>query len=188
MDSCICNKIMVRLDRAANESAVTSRKVHTMAVSILSYTVRDADGDRKSVPFYWVSSDINTADLQDASDTLATFLDGVIDGVIESASVTLGIDLPSGLKGSPVANSEVQKGALLHFTRAGTSKVWSIFIPTWTPSKFTGDVVNDGAAGVSSLTTTLVTGITESSGNVLFSDNLDNDLTAYRNGEKTFRK
>jgi len=159
-----------------------------MAQSILSYSIEDADGDVKSVPFYWPDSDINAADLQDASDTLATFLDAVIDGKIIAANVTRGIDLPSGLKASAVANSEVQKGALLHFRRAGQTRIYSIWVPSWTPAKFTGDVVNDGAAGVSSLTTTIVSGITEASGDVEFSDEFGNDLNLYVDGEKTFRK
>lgn len=159
-----------------------------MAQSILSYTVEDADGDQKSVPFYWPNSDISAADLQDASDTLATFLDAVIDGKIIAANVTRGIDLPGGLKGSPVANSEVQKGALLHFRRAGQTRIYSIWVPSWTPAKFTGDEVNDAAGGVSTLTDTIVDGITEASGNVEFSDEFGNDLNLYVDGEKTFRK
>lgn len=159
-----------------------------MAQSILSYTIQDADGDVKSVPFYYPESAINAADLQDASDTLATFLDGVIDGKIIAANVTIGLDLPGTLKVSPVANSEVQKGALLHFRRAGQTRVYSIWIPAWTPAKFTGDVVNDGAAGVSTLTDAIVDGISEASGDILFSDEFGNDLSLYVDGEKTFRK
>lgn len=159
-----------------------------MAQSILSYTVEDADGDQKSVPFYFPDSSISSADLQDASDTLATFLDGVIDGKIIAANLTRGIDLPLTLKANPVANSEVQKGALLHFRRAGQTRIYSIFVPSWTPSKFTGDVVNDAAAGVSSLTDTIVDGITEASGDVEVSDEFGNDLNLYVDGEKRFRK
>lgn len=159
-----------------------------MAISILSFTVRDADGDDKSIPVYWPASSINPADLQDASDTLAVFLDAVIDGQIVAVNVTIGLDLPGGIKGAPVANSEVQKGALLHFTAAGTPYRWSIFVPTWTPAKFSGDAVNNAAAGVSSLTGAIVAGITETSGNVDPSDKYENDLTAYIGGEKRFRK
>lgn len=159
-----------------------------MAQSILSYTFEDADGDQKSLALYWPNSAINTADLQDASDTIAAFLDAVTDGKIIAANLTRGIDLPSGLKAAPVANSEVQKGALLHFRRAGQTRIYSLWVPSWTPSKFTGDEVNDASAGVSSLTDTIVDGITESSGNVVFSDEFGNDLNLYVDGEKTFRK
>lgn len=159
-----------------------------MAQSILSYTVEDADGDQKSVPFYFPDSAISAADLQDASDTLATFLDGVIDGKIIAANLTRGIDLPGTLKANPVANSEVQKGALLHFRRAGQTRIFSIFVPSWTPAKFTGDVVNNAAAGVSTLTSTIVDGITEASGDVDISDEFGNDLNLYVDGEKRFRK
>lgn len=159
-----------------------------MAQSILSYTVEDADGDQKSIPLYWPDTDINAADLQDASDTIATFLDAVIDGKIVAANLTRGIDLPSGLKASAVANSEVQKGALLHFRRAGQTRIYSIWVPSWTPAKFSGDTVNNGAAGVSTFTAAIVSGVVEASGNVMFSDEFGNDLNLYVDGEKTFRK
>lgn len=159
-----------------------------MAQSIISITVQDADGDKKSVALYWPNSDINSADIDAVVLDLAGAMDAVIDGKIIAVNVTRAHEVPEGLKGSPVANCEVQKGALLHFRRADQTRVYSVYIPTWTPAKFTLDAVNDAASGVSTLTGMLVTTNTQASGDVAISDEFGNDLESYINGEKVFRK
>lgn len=159
-----------------------------MAQSIISLTIQDADGDKKSVALYWPNTDISSSDLDAVILDFAGAMDAVIDGKIVAVSVTRAHDVPAGLKASPVANCEVQKGALLHFRRAGQTRIYSIFVPTWTPAKFTIDAVNDAASGVSTLTTMLFTTNTQASGDVALSDEFGNDLSSYVNGEKTFRK
>jgi hypothetical protein len=136
-----------------------------MAQSIISLTIQDDDGDKKSLALYWPNSDITSDD---------------IDAVI--------LDIAGALDADPVAHCEVQKGALLHFRRNGQTRIYSLYVPTWTPAKFTGDEVNDAAAGVSTLTSFLTTTNTQASGNVAISDEFGNDLSSYVNGEKVFRK
>jgi hypothetical protein len=159
-----------------------------MAQSIISFTIQDDDGDKKSLAMYWPNSDITSDDIDAVILDLAGALDAVIDGKIVAVNVTRAHDVPAGLKADPVAHCEVQKGALLHFRRDGQTRIYSMFVPTWTPAKFTGDEVNDAAAGVSTLTSFVTTTNTQASGNVAISDEFGNDLSSYVNGEKVFRK
>lgn len=156
--------------------------------SIASFTITDADGDTKSVPIYFEVGTISQEDIEAAMQTMAADMDAVIDGKITAMHLTLEVALPGGLKASPVANSEVEKGALLTFDASSTPYNHSIFVPSWTPSKFSGDNVNAGAAGVATFLGDITTGITETSGGFLPTDRYSNDLVTYLKGLKRFRK
>ncbi|HRE47193.1 MAG TPA: hypothetical protein PLD47_05660 [Aggregatilineales bacterium] len=167
--------------------------VHTedkMAISVISFSVRDADGDTYSVPFHIPSTGITLARFQQLANVLATALDDVIDGIIVSASLEFGLSLPGGLDTVPVAYCEVQKGALFNFTAAGTSYSHGIYIPSFTPALFEGDSVNTGDTAVQALRDAILNGIAADIDDpaVAPSDRYENDLTALVKATKRFRK
>lgn len=152
-------------------------------VSVLSYSILDADGNVKSMPIY-IPAGATVANIQLFSDALAPILDDVLDGKIDGVTLSIGLTLPGGLKITPVANSNVQEGALLGFDVAASNYKHSIFVPAWATGFFTGNEVDTVATEVGALATQLVTG----SNSIAPSDRAGLDLVALTDGKKRFRK
>jgi len=153
-------------------------------VSIASFSIRDADGDTKSLPIY-LPDTLTLANLQSFVDDFSADLDAAIAGVIDSVSVTVAATLPGGLRTTPVAGSEVERGALLSYSVEDSSYRWSYYIPTWALAGFAGnEVVNTGVYA------TLITDIASGAGSGPFepTDNKGGDLVAFIEGKKRFRK
>jgi hypothetical protein len=150
-------------------------------VSVLSYQLTDADGNKKSLPIY-VPAAATLANLQLFSDALAALLDDHTDAQITGISATVGLTTPGGLKGTPVAESNVQEGALLSFGLAASNYSHGLFVPGWAQADFSGGEVVD--ENITALIAQIVTG----SNSVAPTSREGLDIDAYINGLKRFRK
>lgn len=152
-------------------------------VSILSYSIVDDDGNAKSMPIY-IPSGVSVTNIQAFSDAMAPLLDDVIDGVINAVTLSIGLTLPGGLKSSPVAGSNVQEGALISFDVASTNYNFSIFVPAWAQTFFSGVQVTLEDTEPGLFLTQMVSG----SNSTFPTDRSGGDLTAVLSGIKRFRK
>ena len=159
-----------------------------MALTLVSLGIRDADGDKDTVAMYIPTGSLDIADFQGFVDTVAPLVDAITDGVIESASITVGATLPGGLATDPVAGCEVQKGGLFQLSANGTPYTHSVRIPAMTPSLFSGDAINLSDTPVSNFTSVLVNGTTPNTSLVSPSNKYEMDLTSVKSGVKSFRK
>jgi len=143
---------------------------------IISYKILDFAGDEKSLPYY-VPSGGTIAGAQALADVTAPLLDDGLDGQIVQITLTITLDLPVGLKSSPVAGNTVHEGALVNFLVDGSDYSFSFYAPSWENAGFTGNTVlntGDYAAIISDM-------------NQFVNENGD-ALLSYRRGRRAFRK
>lgn len=154
-------------------------------VHLVSFGIEDADGSSKRIPYFMLGT-ATDADLQAAINLIAPALDAAIDGKITDVKVTKVMTLPAGLKAAANAGSEVEKGALLAFSKANSTYGHSIFVPSWLPGQFSGNtpVTTPASVGLA-LVNALLAG--DDSGFPGTDENGAN-LLAFRSGEKKFRK
>lgn len=154
---------------------------------IISIGVKDADGDHKTVPIFVPSGVYTPAEITAYAQELASDLDAITDMKIDEITMTLRIALPGGLKASPIALSEVQKGALISYSAENTTYKHSTFLPGVTPSLFNGDVLTL-AGDVVTFNDAVVGGFLVGATTVEASDKDGNDLTDTVKATKRFRK
>jgi len=159
-----------------------SKRGRIMVDTLLTQIVQDADDGRRSVHVFLPAA-TSQADIVSFSNAYAALLDAVIDGVIVECNYTINIAVPGGLKGAAVANSEVEKGALLSYLNGSRYK-YGMYVPTFTPSKFSGNDVNLGAAGVQAYVDAHSVGL----GAIFPTNGYAFDLTGLSKAKKTFRK
>lgn len=154
-----------------------------MAADVLvSVDVLDADGDTKQAKVHLAAA-TTEADITTFATAYMPLLDAVVDGKIVSATYSKPLTLPGGLKAGAVANSEVQKGANFSFVNSSRYK-YGVWIPCWTPGLFTGDVVNQGGAGVAAFINAYIAGLS----GIQPTNGFGFDLTAISHATKNFRK
>lgn len=153
-----------------------------MADTLLSIGVLDADGDTKRVQVFLPAATTQAA-IVTFSDSFCALLDEVIDGQIVEPQYTISIPVPGGLKASPVANCEVQKGALLSFLNASRYK-WGQYVPTWSDDNFSGDEVLLTPQEVIDFLAAYTAGLAGTNPTNGYSD----DLTSLAASRKAFRK
>lgn len=147
--------------------------VHVVSVGVLDYL-----GDRKTMPLYLPAA-TSLATLASVLDTSLNALDDAMDGQIVDVSVSIALDLPSGLKSSPVTGKDVHNGANLTYDPADTDYAFSIYVPTWKEAGFSGQaVVTSGVYGTAE--TQLVTDN--------WTDRDGNTFDGYVSGNRTRRK
>lgn len=147
--------------------------VHTVSVKVVDYL-----GDPKTIPLHTPST-VSLATLETVLDTTLNALDDAIDGQITEVVVSFQIDLPAGLKSSPVAGKDVHNGANLTYDPQDTNYAYSLYIPTWEEAGFAGQDV-------------LTTGVYDTLEDILITDNWTdengNTLLAFSGGKRTRRK
>lgn len=146
---------------------------------IISFSIVDAAGKRKTAILN-VPSDLLASDVQAIVTAYAPLLDAVIDGKIVLAQAAFPFTLPSGLKSAPVDANRVREGALLSFSADGTFHKYSTYVPSWENAGFVTD--SDEVNNVSPYSTLI---------NYIVANTSNDDaeaLTAYLEGERTFRK
>lgn len=153
-----------------------------MADSLLSIKVIDDAGKSKSVPVFFTSS-VTPANIQTFATAFMPLLDAVIDGLIESATVTLDITVPSGLKSAPVTDSTVRRGAVESFSTPARFD-WSLYVPSFSLTKITGGNIDVADSDVIAFNAAYVTG----AGGFTPSNGLGLDLTALLRAAESFRK
>lgn len=170
---------------AAFGNRATEGVLNVALTSLISYSIKAAVGKPKSLPFYVPSSGLTLANAQLWSDDMAPLLDAVTEGAILGASVTFALTLPSGLKATPLADSDIQEGALFSMVAAGTIYKEGIWVPAYLQSLFTGTEVDTVGAGASKDFADYIKATTHS---VAPSDKYGNDLTEVYSAEKKFRR
>lgn len=154
-----------------------------MAVDILSYGIRDGDGQHASMPVF-LPSGLTIAQMQTFATAQAALLNAIIDGVIDSISATFSLTIPGGLNASAANGVEKQKGGLFDFQASGTKYTFGLYVPTMKPTLFDGDSVLTSDTDVAAFIASMVTGASPA----LPSDRYGNDLTALKKADKRFRK
>lgn len=149
---------------------------------LVSVMVSDGDGDSRAAKVHLPPA-TSEADIQTFLTAYAPLLDAVVDGKILSAVYQKPLTLPGGLKAGAVALSEVQKGANFSFINASRYK-YGVWVPVWTPSLFTGDVVNMSGAGVAAFRDAYVIGLA----GIQPTNGFGFDLTTISHATKSFRK
>lgn len=151
-------------------------------------TFLDADGNRSSMPLYYVFDDtsLTLAQLRSEAQTNVSQLDAISDGQVVGTTLTLSLALPGGLKASPAAGSNVQETGLNTFnliTPAG--KAFAYDIPAIAQVVLSGKTINQGNAGWQAWRDRIV----NQAISINFRNNLWNSsLLSIRTAVKTFRK
>lgn len=167
---------------------VTSEGDPPVSLVTASISVLDADGDISTTPINIPLGTLTITQLAGFLQGAATDLDAITEGKLVSINVNLDVDLPSGLKSAPVANSDVQESGLLTYTAANTKYVWSQIIPAFVQGKFSGKNINLADTAVTTFTNRMINGATVASALVQPSDKYENDLQSVKSGTKRFRK
>jgi len=136
----------------------TREGIFLMATVIHSVTLKDAKtlatkrvGNEKSIAVHVPLGAQSITDLTDWNLAFQGALDDVTEGLIIDANITLKPDLNSGNKVSPVAGSDVQKGANLAVFLADGVNTDTLFIPSILQSLIGSDgqtIANSGAMAV----------------------------------------
>lgn len=155
-----------------------------MAVYLISVAIVDATGDRKTAQVYIDPGTATLAQLTTWAQGLASVLDAVSDGAIQDINLSLSIPLPGGLDDTPVAGTDIQRGALFGFDAANTAYRHSVWVPAFADGSFSGDVVDEANAGVQAFEDYLTTTVNT----IRASDKYGNHLNAEISGVKSFRK
>lgn len=150
----------------------------------VTYGIRSANGKRKTVLF-WFPNGTTQADLIETLPALAEALDNVVDGVIEDATITLPLVLPGGLKTEAIEGNTVREGMILSYDAAGTSRRYSLYIPSANNANFTGDTVDTDVVATDALVGLIADSIASEPDQT---DEFGNNLVAFIGGERTFRK
>ncbi len=158
-----------------------------MSLVHVGFRIADADGDTSSMSVKVPLAALTLAQLVEFAQELAVLIDDSIDGVIQEITVQTSVALPGGLQASAIAGSEVQKGGLLSFTAADTPYRWSIRVPSMTPAKFTGNIVDAVDTQIALLIAAFEDGLDATGTNVSPCDRYENDLVTYIEGVKSFR-
>lgn len=151
----------------------------------LSARVLDDLGVEQAVTMYVEADDAQTlAQLTAAWQNWVTLLDGVTAGQITTGKVSIGPDLPGGLKGAPVAGSRVEAGAVLNWTHAGANKRAGFFIPALKAAAIAGGKVLLTQTDVAALLAAVLAPIAGGT----YANETFQALTAFRDAFLAFRK
>jgi hypothetical protein len=146
----------------------------------LTYTVRDSDSDRGTFRVNLPAA-TSQADVILFAQALASLVDKVTEGVVESIQATLGIALPSGLKATTVA-SDVEHGARLSFATA-SGFTTSFRLPTIKDAMLVGKEVYQADTDMAALIAGIVTGLE----GVAPCDQRGSDITSVVSAVESFR-
>lgn len=154
---------------------------------LYSMTVVDAKAGRASIPIYAHIDDATTlASLNGAMQTFSENFDSVTEGQLIGHSITLELTPAVTWKAAPVANSDVEEGALFSFPLVDLpAKSYGLEIPAFLQSKFVGKEVNTADTLVADMITALTTAGAINPKNNLWSHSLASPV---RKAYKSFRK
>lgn len=161
-----------------------------MAIFLLSYAVQDAKGKVARVQVPIPRGALTLAQVQQGSDLIGAALDNISDGLIVAADLRIGLTISGivGAKVSPVLNCDVEEGVNFRYAAADTDYSHSIRVPAIAQALVSGEFIDDGNALVQAWNTAIVSGVDAGGTPVNPSDRYENDLTAFVDGKKTFRK
>jgi hypothetical protein len=97
-------------------------------VSYITFAMRDYAGKPATVRVF-VPATATLAEIQALSDAIATEINPITGGVIESASVQLSLTLPGGLRTTALDDMDIERGANFAFSAANTAYSHTVRIP-----------------------------------------------------------
>jgi hypothetical protein len=116
----------------------------------LSVQLTDALGVTASVPYYLSIADTQTvAELNTAMAAILTDLDPVTGAAIANATVNISVTLPGGIKATPAAGSEVERGGLFNWSQLGIKYKFGVLVPALKQSVIVNGKINLADAAVS---------------------------------------
>jgi hypothetical protein len=150
---------------------------------LISISLVDINGNRATVPIF-VPSGESVLALQTYMEAATTALDDVTAAKIDSASVTLSLNLPAGLKAAATAGHFINQGANFAFDAANTPYRHTIRVPAILETLLNGEQVDTTDAAVIAWRDNILNGV----GAVVPSDRYANDLVALLQALLTFRQ
>jgi len=157
-----------------------------MADTLLSVGILDDKGSSKRANIF-LPGTMTLAQIQGWSDVYVPLLDAVDDGKISDAQVTFGLTLPGGLKGSPVADSTVRRGADFTFLNASRYK-WPAYIPAWSLTYIIAGEIDVVSTPVSDFLSAYTAGLVVGGTTYQPVNGFSFDLTALSKSKEAFRK
>lgn len=157
-----------------------------MADSLLSVGILDDAGATKRANIF-LPGTMTLAQIQGWSDVYQPLLDAVDDGKLVDAQVTFLLTMAGGLKGSPVADSTVRRGADLTFLNASRYK-WPAYIPAWSLAFIDNGDINITDTDVSDFLSAYTAGLVVGGTTYQPTNGSAFDLTALSKAKEAFRK
>lgn len=131
---------------------------------------------------------LTVADMSAWHNAFADAVDGASDGMVVGSSVTIKFDLPGGLKGAPVAGSDVQEGGNLSFLLTDSVYAEGVWIPAYAQALFAADGQSIPNTGNTANLTGLLIGDAPDPADNGASDKTGVLLNTFIAGKKAFRK
>lgn len=136
----------------------------TMAYHTVVFRMQDSETDVVSgaLPIYIPKGTLTLAEIQTWVNAVAPEVDAITGSKLSSVEVTIRLDLPGGLKASPVTNILNERGGLITFDTAGPRKD-SVRIPAMHPDFMPGDTFDITETEIAAFITRLTTATTAAS-------------------------
>jgi len=155
----------------------------------VSYTIEDAKGLNSTTEVNFAAA-TTFADAQRAAARVATLMNPLIRGAIRRINITYSVALPSGLRITPEANSDVEEGARFQF-RTQNGFHTGFRLPTFDEAHLSAGStdVNLDAAPVVAFVNAVKTGIalTDPPGLLTCVDKRNEDITALTFAREQFQ-
>jgi len=165
-----------------------------MAVVLHSLTLQDAKltatgrvRNKQNVAVYVPLGSQTIADLTAWSDAFQEAVDNVTEAEIVGVNITLFPDLAAGLKGAPVAGSDVQEGGLITFDLTDSDYTDAVRIPAFLQSLFAADGQTIPDSGATNALVDLLIGV-DGVIDTAASNRFEVVYFGFNTGKKSFRK
>jgi len=154
--------------------------------SILSFRIMDADKERVSMPLYAKVDDTTAlSDLATAAGAFGNDMDPVIDGQITRIRWEVDIPVNPAWKSTPVSGAEIERVGAWHYTLSvPIGKSFTIDVPTFAYSLFTGNTIDQGGTGVAAFRARLES----ASPPVMLDEKWNGQIEDLLSARKAFRK
>lgn len=119
----------------------------------VSLKLLDDLGVVASAPYYFEFPDTATlADIDTAVQAFVTDTDAITDAQILGVELVVSVPLPGGVKSTPTAGAEVERGALFNFLQEDIKYKFGVLVPAFKKSLIVNGKINLAATAVSTWT------------------------------------
>jgi hypothetical protein len=160
-----------------------------MAVFTVNYSIEDEKGAKSTFAVYLPDSTL-WADVLGFAASMAPLLEAMITGAIRGISVTVSVDLPSGLRVAPLATSDVEEGGRFIWASAGGFNTSGRIATFDEAAVVTGTRLIDttGDADVAAFVSAMTTGLTVNTNLVQPVDYRGADIEALISARESFQR
>jgi hypothetical protein len=153
-----------------------------MGIHILSLSILDDEGSLRAVNYH-LADTATLAQVQTFLDAHLNKLEALVGGVINSATINLGLTLTAPNNILPLVDHPVDNGAIAGFSAVGTAYRHSIYLPTFRKSLITAGVVD-----VAGAFTTWYTSLLNGEAVIDLTNKAGQSLQAFLSSKRTNRK